>query len=141
MTPQQPTMSINKMLHSEGTGTNSDEETKGIGKGKYFFFARGPTLLRLFSFGRYSNSAYFFPFFFIFLTFVSIVKVFYSFKDSDITCLCSFELPIHPSIENERWIPISLKQCLLSVCSSWYAHHPNEHCTVVHSLTLDLLFV
>ncbi|KAI8339441.1 hypothetical protein BC941DRAFT_420485 [Chlamydoabsidia padenii] len=46
------------------------------------------------------------------------VKVFYSFKDSDVTCLCSFELPILTPTENERWIPISLKQCLLSVCLS-----------------------
>ncbi|KAI8344481.1 hypothetical protein BC941DRAFT_408753 [Chlamydoabsidia padenii] len=49
---------------------------------------------------------------------VGKVKVFYSFKDSDATCLCSFDLLLLSSQDNEYWIPISLKQCLLNVCSS-----------------------
>ncbi|KAI8070843.1 hypothetical protein BC940DRAFT_295702 [Gongronella butleri] len=45
------------------------------------------------------------------------VKVFYSFKDDDSTCLCSFETGIRqPS--SSRWAPVSLRQCLLTVCSS-----------------------
>ncbi|KAI8086382.1 F/Y-rich N-terminus-domain-containing protein [Halteromyces radiatus] len=47
-----------------------------------------------------------------------LVKVFYSFKDSDTTCLCSFDIILERHYEREHWIPISLKQCLLSVCSS-----------------------
>lgn len=47
MTLQQPPMSINKILHSDGTDTNSDDGRKGIGKGKLFFLLGG-LLSRLF---------------------------------------------------------------------------------------------
>ncbi|CAO3649740.1 unnamed protein product [Cunninghamella blakesleeana] len=47
------------------------------------------------------------------------VKVFYSFKDNESTCLCTFDLQLSSSQPTtNHWIPISLKKCLLSVCSS-----------------------
>ncbi|ORX51999.1 hypothetical protein DM01DRAFT_1336990 [Hesseltinella vesiculosa] len=45
------------------------------------------------------------------------VKVYYTFKDEEPTCLCTFETQIQ-HISSNQWFPISLRQCLVTVCSS-----------------------
>ncbi|OAD76382.1 hypothetical protein PHYBLDRAFT_59918 [Phycomyces blakesleeanus NRRL 1555(-)] len=51
-------------------------------------------------------------------TFTGKVKIFYSVKGQDTNCLCSFDIPIDSKLQNDSWINVPLKKCLISVCSS-----------------------
>lgn len=59
------------------------------------------------------------PLFYVFLTYsIFLVKIFYTFKGSDTHCLCTFDLELN-DIKDKKWVSVPLKQCLISVCSSW----------------------
>ncbi|KAI9025818.1 hypothetical protein CLU79DRAFT_743225 [Phycomyces nitens] len=51
-------------------------------------------------------------------TFTGKVKIFYSVKGQDTNCLCSFDTTIDSKAQDDNWINVPLKRCLISVCSS-----------------------